>query len=142
MLTGIVRKPTDKLYLLQVLPKTAGGIMMPVDAPMDVSQVNFDNIVTSSASGGSDSCYTDELRESYGGILQEHKIATNEFEFVHVVDSNPGSAICRWAKSNKMQHIVIGTRGLSKLKRTLLGSVSDYVIHNSNTPVSIVPNTN
>lgn len=31
--------------------------------------------------------------------------------------------------------IVTGTRGLSKLKRAFLGSVSDYVVHNSPVPV-------
>lgn len=33
--------------------------------------------------------------------------------------------------------IVMGTRGMGKVKRTFLGSVSDHVLHHSHVPVII-----
>ena len=34
---------------------------------------------------------------------------------------------------------ISGTRGMGLVKRTVVGSISDYVIHHSHVPVLIVP---
>ena len=52
---------------------------------------------------------------------------------------NPGEGICAAAKKENVDMIVMGTRGLSTLRRTVLGSVSDYVLHHTNLPVAVVP---
>jgi nucleotide-binding universal stress UspA family protein len=49
----------------------------------------------------------------------------------------PGMAICDYAAERSAQAIVIGSRGLGRIKRALLGSVSDYVVRNSPCPVVI-----
>ena len=51
----------------------------------------------------------------------------------------PGPGIIAVAEEVNADLIVVGTRGLTSIKRTFLGSVSDYVIHNSKIPVSICP---
>lgn len=53
---------------------------------------------------------------------------------------NPGEGICRIAMEEKANLVVIGTRGLSSVKRAVLGSVSDFVVRNSGVPTLIVPN--
>ena len=35
--------------------------------------------------------------------------------------------------------IIIGTRGRGAVKRALLGSTSDYVVHHATVPVMVVP---
>ncbi|CAG5133696.1 unnamed protein product, partial [Candidula unifasciata] len=47
----------------------------------------------------------------------------------------PGEAIVKAAVEEGATMIVTGTRGLSKLKRAFVASVSDYVVHNSPVPV-------
>ncbi|BFZ08236.1 hypothetical protein BsWGS_11275 [Bradybaena similaris] len=47
----------------------------------------------------------------------------------------PGEAIVKAAAEEGATMIVTGTRGLSKLKRAFVASVSDYVVHNSPVPV-------
>ncbi|KAL8602460.1 hypothetical protein ACOMHN_066311 [Nucella lapillus] len=48
-----------------------------------------------------------------------------------------GEAIHMAAKDEGASLIIMGTRGMGKVRRTLLGSVSDYVLHHSHVPVLI-----
>ena len=50
----------------------------------------------------------------------------------------PGEYICRVAKEDGATMIVMGTRGMGTIRRTILGSVSDYVLHHANCPVLVV----
>ncbi|EDO38238.1 predicted protein [Nematostella vectensis] len=52
---------------------------------------------------------------------------------------NAGEGICELAKNEGADFILIGNRGLGSIKRTLLGSVTDYVVQHSHVAVLIVP---
>ncbi|GFR59304.1 universal stress protein A-like protein [Elysia marginata] len=58
-----------------------------------------------------------------------------EFERLH--GEKPGHAIIECATAKNVTFIVTGTRGQSKVRRTIMGSVSDYVIHHSPVPVLV-----
>ncbi|XP_076448350.1 universal stress protein Slr1101-like [Babylonia areolata] len=49
----------------------------------------------------------------------------------------PWEVICQKANAEHASLIVIGTRGLSKLKRTLMGSCSLSVVHHAHCPVLV-----
>ncbi|XP_062617117.1 universal stress protein in QAH/OAS sulfhydrylase 3'region-like isoform X3 [Saccostrea cucullata] len=49
----------------------------------------------------------------------------------------PGEAIVAVADKEKANMIVTGCRGMGKIRRTFLGSVSDYVIHHAHCPVLV-----
>ena len=51
----------------------------------------------------------------------------------------PGEGIIGLAEKENADFIVMGTRGLDVVRRTLLGSVSDYVVRHSQVPVLICP---
>jgi len=76
-------------------------------------------------------------------FLEDHKKSAEQ-NGAHlqyeILEGNPGSAIVDFAQSekSKIDLIVIGSRGLSGLKETFLGSVSNYVVHKSKIPVLIV----
>lgn len=48
-----------------------------------------------------------------------------------------GHAIVKAAEAEGASCIVTGTRGQGKIRRTILGSVSDYILHHSHVPVLI-----
>ncbi|KAL9968301.1 hypothetical protein ACROYT_G026660 [Oculina patagonica] len=57
-----------------------------------------------------------------------------------IVESGPpGQEICKVATKEGATFIVIGSRGAGTVRRTILGSVSDYVIHHAHIPVIVVP---
>jgi len=53
--------------------------------------------------------------------------------------NKPGEIICNTADMLNVDCICIGTRGLGKIKRAILGSVSQFVILNSGRPTTVVP---
>lgn len=51
--------------------------------------------------------------------------------------SRPGEGIINAAREVNADVIITGSRGTGKLRRTFLGSVSDYVLHHSDVPVIV-----
>lgn len=49
----------------------------------------------------------------------------------------PGEVIVRIAEEENAAMIVTGTRGMGKVRRTILGSVADYLVHHAHCPVII-----
>ena len=49
----------------------------------------------------------------------------------------PGQVIINITKREKVDTVVMGTRGMGSVSRTLLGSVSDYVLHHAHCTVVI-----
>lgn len=53
-------------------------------------------------------------------------------------NNNPGEKICEYATSHNYDLIVVGSRGLGNIKKVILGSVSNYVVNNSDKPVLVI----
>jgi nucleotide-binding universal stress UspA family protein len=54
-----------------------------------------------------------------------------------ILEGTPRTKICEYIEKHKPDFLVLASRGLGAIKRTLLGSVSDYCAHNANCPVII-----
>eukprot|EP00261_Vitis_vinifera_P021864 XP_010653225.1 PREDICTED: uncharacterized protein LOC100254700 isoform X2 [Vitis vinifera] len=55
-----------------------------------------------------------------------------------ILDGDPKEMICQAAEQMHVDLLLVGSRGLSKLKRAFLGSVSDYCAHHAKCPILIV----
>ena len=53
-------------------------------------------------------------------------------------EHKPSVEICKFAESEKIDLIVMGSRGLSEIKELLIGSVSSEVLHHAPCPVTII----
>ncbi|PVD25156.1 hypothetical protein C0Q70_15654 [Pomacea canaliculata] len=71
--------------------------------------------------------------ETLGNKLKSHGIGGK----VKSVGGSAGEVICKVANDERANLIVIGSRGMGTIRRTLLGSVSDYVMHHAHVPVLI-----
>lgn len=74
------------------------------------------------------------LEEKYQEKLKAYNVKSAKFVSK---EGEAGEAIVAVAEKEKANLIVTGTRGMGKLRRTFLGSVSDYVIHHSKCPVLV-----
>lgn len=75
----------------------------------------------------------DDLREKYTQKFKDMEISgkfISDFE-------KPGEFICEIAKKESASYVVMGTRGLGKFRRTIMGSVSDFVVHHASCPVLV-----
>lgn len=75
------------------------------------------------------------LTDGFMNKLRSKKVAS---KLLTLTGDKPGELICKAAKDEGAQTIIMGTRGLGTIRRTLLGSVSEYVVHHSSVPVTIV----
>ncbi|KAK3085110.1 hypothetical protein FSP39_024521, partial [Pinctada imbricata] len=48
-----------------------------------------------------------------------------------------GESIVEAARDENAALIIVGTRGMGKMRRTFLGSVSDYCVHHAHVPVMV-----
>lgn len=67
-------------------------------------------------------------------MMKEHHVSG---KIKAIFGNKPGETIIQEAKDNEASLIVMGTRGLGNIRRTILGSVSDFVLHHAHCPVTI-----
>ncbi|KAK3778025.1 hypothetical protein RRG08_018192 [Elysia crispata] len=113
-------KPETKMYLVHC-PETYANVTMMSPGKVQELIKECENKVKN-------------IQTKYLAKMKANGIR-GEFERLH--GEKPGHAIIDCAISKNVTFIVTGTRGQSKVRRTIMGSVSDYVIHHSPVPVLV-----
>jgi len=75
-----------------------------------------------------------QLEDKFADKMRAAKVAGR---IKAVFNNRAGEALVDIAKEKKPLMIVMGTRGMGTMRRTILGSVSDYVLHHAHCPVMI-----
>ncbi|CAH1785767.1 unnamed protein product [Owenia fusiformis] len=77
------------------------------------------------------------------GLLKkyEHKLGRDKIRghTHHEVHHRPGECIITYAKNIGAHMILMASRGHGKVRQTILGSISGYVLHHAPMPVLIIP---
>ena len=60
-----------------------------------------------------------------------------KYKFILEEGKNAGHHLKELAEKQKVGMIVIGTRGQGTIRRTILGSVSEYLVHHAHVPVTV-----
>jgi len=76
-----------------------------------------------------------KLEQKFAAKMTEHKVPGH---IRAVFCARAGEAIVDVAKEEHAMIVVMGTRGMGTIRRTMLGSVSDYVVHHAHCPVLVV----
>lgn len=76
--------------------------------------------------------------EATGYVEKQVKNENLDVESV-ILEGDPGEEIIKFADKNDTDLIVMGTRGLSGIKRFMVGSVADKVVRHSEKEVLVVP---
>ena len=75
-----------------------------------------------------------KLEDKFADKMRAAKVAGR---IKAVFNNRAGEALVDIAKEKKPLMVVMGTRGMGTMRRTILGSVSDYVLHHAHCPVMI-----
>lgn len=93
----------------------------------EISVVHVGNANAASDGGG-------KHLERAAEISDEHEAAVD----MELLQGAPKEEIIRFAETNDVDHIVMGSRGRSGMSRLLLGSVAETVVRHSSVPVTVV----
>lgn len=114
----LVLLPDTKVILCHVFPTTESEMQLPADIPQSESpKFSYFHI--------------EQQLQSY----QEKIPVQSDLE---IVTGDPAEEIIRLANIYKADLVVIGSRGLTGMKRIVLGSVSNQVMEEANCSVLIV----
>lgn len=104
----------------------------PYDGMLNYAGVGVDSI-THYAVG-----WEREAVNAVRGLLQSERVNREGYE-IAIQEGQPASAILRAIEGYEPDLIVMGTRGHGRLRRALLGSVANRVLHELACDVLIVP---
>ena len=130
----IAKKFDGKITLLHVYSISAFPLIMPEPTTLTppgiplVTQREVSKITEATRKTGEDILANGEEKVKAEGVLVEKVLLEG-----HVVNE-----IVRTAREGNYDLIVIGARGISKMRELLLGSVTDGVIHHVSCPVLVV----
>lgn len=73
-------------------------------------------------------------------LNQYRRMIPLDSKFIAMVSTgDPRIEICETANHENVDIVVVGSRGLGKIAKLILGSVSDSVVHNCSRPVLVIP---
>eukprot|EP01134_Creolimax_fragrantissima_P006756 CFRG6756T1 len=120
-------KPEDHVHLLFSLDANSWASLGAAGAGADVLQQVREEAIT----------HAETVLKRLGHILTENKIAHT----CELAQGDPRSQLCEFVKDKQCSMLILGSRGMGAIKRALIGSVSDYCVHNAQCPVVVVKAT-
>ena len=117
----------EAIYLARQCHATITGLyVVPLSKPKTNSQISYiEKYLLGNASKFMSKA---KKRAAQNGIIF----------YDELVYGDEGPKIIQFANNKQFDIVVIGSRGMSSIKETFLGSTSNYVLHKSKIPVLVV----
>ncbi|XP_073236249.1 uncharacterized protein [Porites lutea] len=107
-----------------------GNTVIRIPLGSDMTEEAIENIVRAQWQK------VDDLIDKYKKKCDQAKIKYSVFI---ETKGKPGEVICKLVKEKDALMVVMGSRGLGTIRRTILGSVSQYCIDHAHVPVTVIP---
>ncbi|CAL8100790.1 unnamed protein product [Calicophoron daubneyi] len=125
-----VMRPGDGLYLTHIVEPMSSGVNYSMASKSPALKEDFARHINKLVESGRN------LRSKFLSRCEAQGLPAS---FTIHVGTKPGEHIVRLVQNKGANLVVVGNRGIGTMKRTFLGSVSDYILHNAGVPVLIVP---
>ncbi|XP_019175626.1 PREDICTED: uncharacterized protein LOC109170948 isoform X2 [Ipomoea nil] len=119
--------PAAMVTLVNVQP-TFGPIIYPPGPNLELTPMMVEAVKKSQEHNAS------EVLSRALQICRENKVRAETL----ILEGDAKDRICEAAEEMHVDLLVVGSRGLGKIKRAFLGSVSDYCAHHVHCPILIV----
>jgi len=125
--TGEPKKGMEKaIYIAKLSGAKITGVNVMVVAPTLVSTVtNYRDYLAKKA------------QEMLGSAKESCEKQGIQFEF-KILDGSPASKIAKFAEEEKVDLVIVGSRGLGGISEAILGSVANSIVHKSKVSVLVV----
>ncbi|CAH8572374.1 unnamed protein product [Schistosoma rodhaini] len=124
-----LQRPDDSVTIYHAV----GPVSLPTISssnPISIPSEEWSNLVQTNVKR------VRELENDYSADCLAHNLT---YQFLYESVDHIGAAIVQNAEKYNVHLLIVGSRGLGAIKRTFMGSVSDYVIHHANTAVCVIP---
>ncbi|PAA86410.1 hypothetical protein BOX15_Mlig004764g1 [Macrostomum lignano] len=126
-----LRRPDDHVIFLMVAEPPP--MLRSAGVPMEEATRAYGDSMSQAVKAGRE--LADRMQRRCTAI----KLEVAGVRFLERLATNAGEAIVQVADEESIDLIIVGNRGLGTVRRTFLGSVSDFVLHHANRPVAVVP---
>ncbi|KAL3895809.1 MAG: hypothetical protein SGCHY_004473 [Lobulomycetales sp.] len=128
---NFLKADSDHVILLHVKPEETVPIVVKAAYTLPSEEFKSQSLHNIQAAEELLEKYANELRELAGPVEIQQMIRESD---------DPKHEICKLVKEQNAAALIIASRGLSNVKRLLLGSVADHCVHHVHCTV-IVPKT-
>ncbi|KAK0052671.1 universal stress protein SAS1637 isoform X2 [Biomphalaria pfeifferi] len=94
--------------------------------------------IKAAANSGATSAGDEEENPVVAKLQSKATASGLKVSVLKALSSKPGEAIIKAGEEQRVDMIITGSRSLGTVRRTLEGSVSEYVVHQSSVPVLVV----
>lgn len=129
---GMAQAQGAELELLYAFPENALELLGPLGDAVSAEQLKYLNTETF------EKLRHDRARKVFDAAMSQIPAEQHASVKEVLLPGDPAEAVLKHAEACRNPMIIVGSRGLSRVRELLLGSVSQRLVHHAHCPVTVV----